>query len=356
MSDKFYKTLGLGASLINRLPSALKSAKNALSVRRREFYDQLWDDAAAHVGATISDLGYGYRKIERNEQYTFVKADQVMLDNQLILKMAGNKALIYKLLQDYGVPTLPHLVFDFKSLSKAYQFLHEHSAAPVVVKPLFGTGGGAGVTTHITTEKDLKKAAFCAAAFCRQMMIEPQLEGASYRLLFLDGKFIDAVRRDPPSVMGDGRKTIKELISDENSRRLTSEKVIALRPIAADMECRLMLTKQGRKLDDVPKLGESVVVKNVVNENSSSENHNVRDEVHPYIIRLCREVLATLKIEHGGLDIIAPNLSEPLSVTGGIINEVNTVPGLHHHILVSNNPNSHTIISDLLEHLLQKSS
>ena len=36
-----------------------------------------------------------------------------------------------------------------------------------------------------------------------------------------------------------------------------------------------------------------------------------------------------------GVDLIAPDVALPLEESGGMVNEINTTPGLHHHVLVS---------------------
>src|SRR5688572_32104639 len=54
------------------------------------------------------------------------------------------------------------------------------------------------------------------------------IAGASYRLLYLEGRLIDAVRRDPPTVTGDGYSTIRRLIAHENRRRLERRPFTAL--------------------------------------------------------------------------------------------------------------------------------
>ena len=70
------------------------------------------------------------------------------------------------------------------------------------------TGGasGSGTTTGVRTRDQLLRARLRgAAAVARRLLIERQAEGDMYRLLFCDGELLDAVRRRPPRVTGDGR-------------------------------------------------------------------------------------------------------------------------------------------------------
>nr|HQU71074.1 hypothetical protein [Calditrichia bacterium] len=59
-----------------------------------------------------------------------------------------------------------------------------------------------------------------------------------------------------------------------------------------------------------------------------------------------------------GVDLITPDVSRPLDEVGGVINEINTNPGLHHHYLVNNlsreNRVAERIIAYILENKMKK--
>lgn len=152
-------------------------------------------------------------------------------------------------------------------------------------------------------------------------------------------------------VVGDGKATIKELIARENQHRQKSVPPRALHPITIDLECEACLRAAGRGLQDVPAPGEKVQVKNVVNQNSCEENHNVRTQVHPEIVEAGAAIAGKLGIRLAGFDVLAPDISQPLEKTGGMINEVNTKPGLHHHYLISD-PAAGVAVADLILELL----
>src|SRR5262249_22065905 len=140
------------------------------------------------------------------------------------------------LLRQKSCPIPNHCRFSLGNLAEAERFL-ARTGAPIVVKPNSGTGGGNGVTTGITSISALRKAARLASGFDSTLLAEEQLKGHSYRLLYLDGMLIDAVRRDPPVLTGDGRSTIRQLIRSENARRLRAAPVTALSPLRIDQDC-----------------------------------------------------------------------------------------------------------------------
>jgi D-alanine-D-alanine ligase-like ATP-grasp enzyme len=335
-------------STINRKNQRMARRFTAL---RDEFYRGYWEQAARETSSEIDDLGFGFLRIRRNNAWTAVKQYNVMLDNHLTLNMAGNKLLSQTMLAEAGYPVPRLMRFDFDEMAKAVSFM-EQVAGPVVVKPASGTGAGRGITTKISSQKALRKAATRALAYSSQLLIEEQVRGASFRLLFLDGELIDAIRRDPPALTGDGRLKVIKLIAKENQSRLGDRPIRALSPLTIDMECRLKLAEQELSLSSVPASNQRFLVKDVVNQNCKSDNHVVRAQVDPSFHDLGRAISHMFKIDLLGLDIIATDIDRPLSESGGVINEINTTPGLHHHHLVADDATRLSVGALLLNRLL----
>jgi D-alanine-D-alanine ligase-like ATP-grasp enzyme len=314
-------------------------------------HEKLWISAAAGAGASIEDLGHGVHRIARGGRETFVSASRVMLDGPVTLKIAGNKPLVSQILSEHGHPVGRFLEFDLSKIDLAETFL-TRLGCPAVVKPAESGSGGRGITTGVETRRDLRRASILASTYSRTLLIEQQATGASYRLLYLDGEFIDAIERRPPRVVGDGRHSLERLIRMENRRRLAGSPPLGVQPLVIDLELKRCLARQGLALSSVPAAGEWVIVKAVVNDNTAAENSNVRDRVHPETIRRGAEIARLLKIRFAGHDVITTDISRPLEVTGGIFNEVNTTPGLLHHYLVDNPEQSVPVMQRLLDVLL----
>ena len=174
---------------------------------RERFNSEMWQTAAQAIGAEFAPWRSGFSRVSRDGRMTLVRGGEVMLDSHLTLDLMGNKSLVYALMREKGFPSPAHIRFSAANLAPAERFLEEASG-PIVVKPESGTGGGRGVTTGITDVHALRKAVRLAARYDVGLIAEDQFEGSSYRLLFLDGRFIDAVRRDPPQAMRnrDGRR------------------------------------------------------------------------------------------------------------------------------------------------------
>ena len=317
---------------------------------RNHFYDQLWRDAARGVGAEIARLPSGLTQISRGNLRTFVDHSEIMLDSAITSRLLLNKAVTFEMLAAKGLRVPQRQKFGMDSLERAIAFLCENGG-PVVVKPADGTGCGHGVTTRITDRYGLVKAARHAAAFHTELLVEEQLVGASYRLLYLDGVFIDAVRRDSPIVTGDGRSSIRQLVSAENERRRSGEAITALSPLMIDLECRNTLSAQGMSPTTIPSAKQEVMVKLAVNENGAAQNHLVRDEVHPEIVETGSRIVRDFGIGFAGLDVTATDISLPLDTGDTIFNEINAGPGIHHHYLVSDQSQIAHVAPRILEHL-----
>ena len=161
---------------------------------REYLYSQLWKTAANDIGAEIQSAENNYFRIAKNGRVTTVQFHYVNIDTYFNLMLVAQKPLVCKLLRQHGYPIPRYREFDPYTLDKARSFLSE-IGANTVVKPRRGSGGG-GVTTGVNNENRLRRASSVAAAnWSQKMMIEEQCEGESYRLLFLDGELIDAIKR-----------------------------------------------------------------------------------------------------------------------------------------------------------------
>ena len=320
---------------------------------RNACYEELWTAAAAAVGARIDRLGSDVFRIVRGTRDTFVSGSRVMLDGPVTLKIAGNKPLVSRLLREHGHPVGPFLEFDLARIPLAEAFL-ERLGGPAVIKPAVSGASGRGVTLGITTRRELRRASILASIHSKTILIEQQASGMSYRLLYIDGEFVDAVERRPPCVVGDGRHSVAQLVRRENLRRRQGVSPLAMQPVSVDIELRRCLASQHLGLSTVAAAGRRVMLKAVVNENNASENSSVRDRVHPDTIRRGADIARQLKIRLAGHDVMTTDISRPLEETGGVFNEVNTTPGLQHHYLLDNSQQAAPVLERLLEVLLDR--
>jgi D-alanine-D-alanine ligase-like ATP-grasp enzyme len=318
---------------------------------RERAYVNWWASAAAEMDAEFADLGQGYCRVTKGELSTIIHKSTTNIDTYLSSILVSNKPFVHELLENSGYKVPRYKEYDFTDLNAASDFMASVGSR-CVVKPSAGWAGH-GVTTGVNSRKRLRHATIvsAAASFRQRPMIEEQFEGDSFRLLYLGGRLIDAVKRSRPTVVGDGKSTIGQLIQKENDERLGSGPSRAFWCLTIDLDCKFYLVDKGLSLNTVPPDGDVLAVKNVANQNSNRDNISVRNDVHPYFHEIGRHVSSLLGVALIGLDIMARDLTTPLNVSGGMINEVNITPGLHHHELIANPEDRANVCSLILEYI-----
>jgi cyanophycin synthetase len=161
--------------------------------------------------------------------------------------------------------------------------------------------------------------------------LEEEVPGANYRLLYLDGKLLDVVKREPPSVVADGTSTVKELLDRANQERLDQQGVVSHTLIGLDQDVETTLGRQGLSLRSVPPQGTRVQLKTAINDNSSLENVTALDELCPDILAETARAVELSGLRLAGVDIICSDPKRSLRDSGGVILEVNSPPGYFWH-------------------------
>ncbi|WP_406697223.1 hypothetical protein V5E97_00165 [Singulisphaera sp. Ch08] len=317
------------------------------------FYDRIWREAAEQLGATYHPLGYGIADITLNDALVRTIENTCSIDDPVTIAIALNKLLSYRLLNESGLPTPPHLGFKLKTIDRAGDFLASVGGM-CVVKPASGTGGGRGITTGIRSASHLARAAAVAAVYDDELMIEQQVQGDNYRLLYLDGVLLDAFVRKLPSVVGDGQSSITGLVHKANAERLAQGSGVSQVLLTIDFDMRRTLANQGLSLRSVPAAGQVVTLKIVVNENRGDDNSTATEQLCPSIIDAGARAAQALHVRLAGIDIITRDPTVPLADSGGVVIEVNTTPNYYYHYNKSDG--CFPVANHVLKHLLLSSS
>lgn len=314
-----------------------------------QFYRSAWRDAAEELGAELVELEDEFLEIRRGPVATRVWRQMTALDDAVSLKLALDKTLVHRLLTARGIAVPDHLEFGHNELEPALRFIADAGGA-CVVKPAGGGRGGAAVTGNVRTETELARAALSAARLDTRVLIERQIPGDMYRLLFLDGELVDVVLRLTPHVTGDGRSTILELIAGENERRLASG--LPQATMTADLDCVFALAAGGRGPFTVPAAGERVQVKSASSENAEQENHTVRDYAQD-VIDESAEAVRAVGLRLAGVDVVTPDINRSLADAGGAIIEVNGTPGFQYHYVVADRAGATRVAIPVLERVFE---
>jgi D-alanine-D-alanine ligase-like ATP-grasp enzyme len=320
-----------------RRPATLRGLEGA----EAELYRELWDDAAAEVGAEVSQLG-GFLELRRGDRGIRVRMQETPLDDPVTLALAADKPAVHELLATASVPVPEWLAFSVHDRGAAEAFVAD--GAPCLVKPAAGTAVGTGVTGGVRDARTLARAALRASRFGERLLVERQAPGDVHRLLYLDGELLDAVRRRPPTLVGDGRSSIGELIDAENVGRVGARGRRGLELLRVDLDLLLTLEQSGLTLRSVPGAGNELRVKTVSNQNRLEDNERVT--VSHGLEAMGALAARTVGLRLAGVDAVTPDGRD------GVVIEVNGTPGFNQHALVVNPGPTSRVAVPVLRRLL----
>ncbi|HKX84240.1 MAG TPA: cyanophycin synthetase, partial [Pyrinomonadaceae bacterium] len=274
---------------------------------------------------SLVQLGYGVHQKR-------IQATVTANTNMIATDIAGNKHATKKLLGDMGVPVPKG--FRIRSMGDLETTV-ESVGYPCVIKPLDGNHGK-GATVGISDLEHAKAAFEKAKEYSRWVIVEKQLVGSDFRALVVNNRLIAVAERIPAAVIGNGKSTIQELIDETNAdprRGYGHEKVLT--EIAIDQQTMRCIRNRDYELDSVLPDREVLYLKTTANISTGGTAIDRTDEVHPANVFLFERIARIIGLDVAGVDIIAPNVSEPLSENGGGIIEVNAAPGFRMHLAPS---------------------
>lgn len=298
-------------------------------------YRSIWNSAAEDLGADAIDLGRGYLAIRLGGATTLTWLQEVQLDDGVLLRLAADKPMVHGLLAAVGIPVPSWVEVSVRDLDSALPFVRS-APAGCVVKPSADTGVGSAVTGGVTNRRDLHRAAARVARYGPRVLVERFLPGDMYRVTILDGTVLGVVRRRPPMVVGDGRRSVTALVAAENNRRFAaSSSEFGPSWLAIDLDSLLCLAGQQLAPRSVPAAGRWVQVKFATNQNARTENKNVPVYIGSPIVELACRAAATVGLRFSGVDLLA-TAAATAQATDAVVLEVNGTPGLKLHGNVDN--------------------
>lgn len=192
-----------------------------------------------------------------------------------------------------------------RSLSQAKQIMHTLTP-PVIVKPYSGSGSR-HTLLHIMNEEELAHAFRVATHVAPRAVIEEELVGPVYRATVVAGKFVAALRRDQPHVVGNGRHTIAELVAEANEH--PKRQGPYFHHIILDEVADQELAWQGFTRESVLPMGTRATLHQKINWSVGGTTSDVTDEVHPDNVALFEETARVLGATIVGIDFIISDIA-----------------------------------------------
>lgn len=252
--------------------------------------------------------------------------------SSIAVDIAGNKSETKKLLDSFAIPVPEGRTVN--SIDELEEVVDE-LGYPLVIKPLDGNHGK-GAVTNIRSMVQAIDAFKVAKKVSPKLIVERYIRGFDFRFLVVNYKVVAVAKRTPASVTGDGVSSVKQLVERENcnpARGNGHDKVLTR--ITIDESTHTQLSFQGYSINSIIPRDKVVYLKSTANLSTGGTSTDVTDEVHPYNVFLAERVARIIGLDICGIDIIAPDVTEPVTRNGGAVLEVNAAPGLRMHLAPS---------------------
>lgn len=210
--------------------------------------------------------------------------------------LAQNKAAAHAYLagRGYSVPAQE----IFTTIETARSFLRRYHS--VVVKPAT-QWGGRGVSVAVTRPEELTKALTMARKYEDEVLLEQCVTGIDYRLIYVNGRYVAAIRRDPAEVLGNGRNSLRSLIRSWN---LIARQEDPSHRIPLDRETERTLLSQGLSYASVPSRGRRIRVRRTSNYHTGGRVAMATGDVPLSLRRIARRLVRELGIPVLGIDFL----------------------------------------------------
>lgn len=303
------------------------------SLFERLYFGEKRSYTVSRYVATAAEMGIAYKFLTRSlarfdvdGHHFFIHMHVVPLNTAANRAIAKSKYLTHVVLSRRGFP-VPAFA-RANAIGDALEFFYAHK--DIVLKPLSGYGG-VGLRFLPTNERELTEY-FDSISLSRSrkrkraVLLEEYIRGHSYRVLVLRGEIISVIRRIRPTVTGDGRSTIRQLIAKENSKRKDLPAVSLIRTVDAVYR---RLEQQDLNIDSVPAADRTVELLHVSNRHQGG----ICETVTPFMDDRKKHTVVgavdEIGLEFAGVDLMTEDISNPDA--SFYINEINAQPGIKSH-------------------------
>jgi len=239
-----------------------------------------------------------------------------------------DKDLTKKLLAEVGLPV--PVGRPVSSAEHAWATARE-LGLPVAIKPR-SADYGHGIGLNLRTREQVLAAYTAAQEYGEDILVERFAQGDQYRITVVGNRVVAAVRREPVRLLGDGTRTIAQLMEQANlDPRRGDDLRLPLERICVDDDTPQVLAEQGFGVDSVVPAGVSVVLSRIAHSWAGAGVSDVTELVHPRMAAMAVRAARLIGLDVAGLDVIALDIGRPLEDQGGAIIEVNAEPTIAFH-------------------------
>lgn len=298
----------------------------------------IFDALQKGVQVEVLDSQDQFLKLTMGQHVEFVKnGNMTAKDSYIAPLIMENKTVTKKILGSAGfhVPAGE----EYTTIDEAKAAFWRYKNKSVVVKPKSTNYGlGISIFKQAPVKNDYEQAIEIAFKEDIAVLVEEYISGTEYRFFVLDGKVPAILLRIPANVVGDGQKTIKELVQDKNKDPLRGEEKhrSPLEKIALGEIEQLMLKGQGYTIESIPEKDKRVYLRENSNISTGGDSIDVTDEIDESYKKAAIRMTETIGAKISGIDLIIPDPTIPSENEqhGYTVIEANFNPAMHMHAYV----------------------
>jgi cyanophycin synthetase len=119
-------------------------------------------------------------------------------------------------------------------------------------------------------------------------------------------------------------------MENKNPKRGIDHERILMKIVIDDISAAT-LRKKGLTIDSVLKKGKKFYLRENANLSTGGTARDCTDIIHPLNIEIAVKAAKIIGLDVAGIDITTPDISNPITETGGVIIEINAAPGIRMH-------------------------
>jgi GNAT-family acetyltransferase (TIGR03103 family) len=287
-------------------------------------YARIIADEAVRRGirVEVTDAEWGEIRLSVGGRTVLTRESLSEFTTAVAMSRCDDKRVTRRIMQRAGVRVARGALACEGNLADATALMAE--VGEVVVKPARGEQGR-GITVGVKDDAGLERAVALALQFCPDVLVEELAAGEDLRVVVIDRQVVAAAVRRPAEVVGDGRRTVEELIHSTSRRRERATGGESRIPL--DATTIEVVAGAGSDMADVPARGERIRVRRTANLHTGGTIEDVTDRLHPEIAQASIRAAAALEIPVTGLDFLVPDVGGP----DYVFIEANERPGLANH-------------------------
>lgn len=235
-----------------------------------------------------------------------------------------DKIILKDELSKHGIPVSAYLKLPFSHSHNYLEKIFSKFKKPLIVKPQTGSRARHTVT-NIKTFEHFKNGIAIAKQISPYLVIEEHLEGYICRATVVGGVLAGFYQGSVPGIVGDGKKTIRELVEEKNQTQIERYHV------RISDELHDHIARSGFAIDDVLPNGISLSLSHRAGQLFGGHTKEMIDELHPSFIPIFEKAAKILGLSVVGFDALIPDPTKPADSQHWGIIECNTLPFIDVH-------------------------